>query len=485
MDSIPQKHFIKTRNAALGLSKNVVYKWLITKGYYPENYVLPPTFFVTKTPRRKRYYSYTATRYVPLIFELIDIHFPKTELADKTFGIIEPTIHNDIAYEISENWKEILKILFNPRNKVYSYSFPIPLDLKTIGSTGKCRSGRMIYEFLEMAEKDLVSEAYKYKYLVTTDIKNFYPSVYTHSIAWAAHGKKFIRQKANRNNYSYFGNRLDKLFQNSNDGCTNGIAIGPIVSDLISELILSAIDTEISRKLREYDGYLLVRFKDDYRILCRDEGSAHKAIKILQDAYKEYKLTLNEDKTEIKLLPEGLFRKWVGEYSKIQPEKGNLDFNQFKEFYLNVIDIDKKNPNTGVIDRFLADLRSSDYDLYIPCTMKDIDRSISLLLMLAEKRIKAFPTILAIIETIFAMYTDDGFRNVIEIHLNTLLKKLAINPDNNRYLISWIVYFLKSNKLKIHQRYRFNDPVVKAIYSNRKDPIFMHADYTIFRNIKA
>jgi hypothetical protein len=329
MDSIPKKHFIKTGNAALGLSKNVVYKWLITKGYYPENYVLPPTFFVTKTPRRKRYYSYTATRYVPPIFELIDIHFPKTELADKTFGIIEPTIHNDIAYEISENWKEILKILFNPRNKVYSYSFPIPLDLKTIGSTGKCRSGRMIYEFLEMAEKDLVSEAYKYKYLVTTDIKNFYPSVYTHSIAWAAHGKKFIRQKANRNNYSYFGNRLDKLFQNSNDGCTNGIAIGPIVSDLISELILSAIDTEISRKLREDDGYLLVRFKDDYRILCRDEGSAHKAIKTLQDVYKEHKLTLNEDKTEIKLLPEGLFRKWVGEYSKIQPEKGNLDFNLF------------------------------------------------------------------------------------------------------------------------------------------------------------
>jgi len=82
------------------------------------------------------------------------------------------------------------------------------------------------------------------------------------------------------------------------------------------------------------------------------------------------------------------------------------------------------------------------------------------------------------------MYTDDGFRDVIEIHLNTLLKKLAINPDNNRYLISWIVYFLKSNKLKIYQRYRFSDPVVKAIYSNRKDPIFMHADYTIFRNIK-
>ena len=48
----------------------------------------------------------------------------------------------------------------------------------------------MIYEFLEMAENDLVAEAYNYKYILKTDIKNFYPSIYTHSIAWALHTKE-------------------------------------------------------------------------------------------------------------------------------------------------------------------------------------------------------------------------------------------------------------------------------------------------------
>jgi hypothetical protein len=481
--NLPRKHFRKTRDLAASLNKNELYKWLLTIGYYPENYVLPPVFNVSAIPRKKRFYSYTPKTFRPPIFEQIEINFPKTELADRTFGIIEPTIHNDIAYEIAENWDEIVRVLFNTRNRVYSYSFPISIDATMVGHTSTIRSGRMIYEFLEMAEHDLVSEAYRYKYLVVTDIKNFYPSIYTHSIAWAAHGKGFIRQPSNRNSFAFYGNRLDKLFQNSNDGCTNGIAIGPAVSDLIAELILAAIDIEISKKLKESDGYLCVRFKDDYRILCKDENQAQRAIKVLQEEFKQYKLSLNESKTEIKTLPEGLFRKWVGEYLKIKPVKGDMTFNVFKEFYLNVIEIDKRNPNTGVIDRFLADLRSSKYELYIPCTMKDIDRSISLLLLLAEKRIKAFPSILAIIETIFSMYTDDEFRNVIEMHLNTLLERLVSTSENSRYLITWIIYFLKSNKLAIYQKHSYSDPILNAVNTNRKSSIFNNPEFVIFRSI--
>ena len=208
ISSQARKHFLKTKRLAKSLDHNEIYKWLLTEGYYPENYVLPPVFFVSKIPNRKRYYSYESKKYTVPTQELIEVHFPKSNLADRTFGILEPTIHNDIAYEISENWDQIINILFNPHNRVYSYSFPISLDEKNIGETGKLRSGRMIYEFLEMAECDLVAEAYKYKYLVKTDIKNFYPSIYTHSIPWALHGKPFIRKPENRKNHDFFGNRL-------------------------------------------------------------------------------------------------------------------------------------------------------------------------------------------------------------------------------------------------------------------------------------
>ncbi|MCE2887486.1 MAG: RNA-directed DNA polymerase [Pseudanabaena sp.] len=80
-----------------------------------------------------------------------------------------------------------------------------------------------------MAENDVAAIAFRYKYLIKTDIKNFYPSIYTHSIPWALHDKAVIRQPNKRNDYEFIGNRLDKLFQNANDGCTNGIPIGPVV----------------------------------------------------------------------------------------------------------------------------------------------------------------------------------------------------------------------------------------------------------------
>src|SRR6185295_7317108 len=150
--------------------------------------------------------------------------------------------------------------------------------------------GRMIYEFIEMAEHDCAAIAYRFNCLITTDVKNFYPSVYTHSIPWAIHGKKLIRT-SRRYDFSLFGNRLDKLFQNANDGCTNGIPIGPAVSDVVAEVVLSGVDRLLSKSLDE--NVFVVRFKDDYRILAKTEQHGRSVIKALQAALKEYRLELN------------------------------------------------------------------------------------------------------------------------------------------------------------------------------------------------
>ncbi len=102
-----------------------------------------------------------------------------------------------------------------------------------------------------MAENDLVSEAFRFKHLFTTDVRNCYASIYTHSIPWALHTKQLAHDFKNRNDFTLFGNRLDKLFQNANDGCTNGIPIGPAISDLIAEVVLAGVDLALSRFLSE------------------------------------------------------------------------------------------------------------------------------------------------------------------------------------------------------------------------------------------
>jgi|SRR5271170_8096667 len=103
----------------------------------------------------------------------------------------------------------------------------------------------------------------------------------TDSIAWAIHGKNFTRK--NLYNYKLVGNVLDKLFQNANDGCTNGVPIGPVASDIISEIIAAAVDTIFSEQvLKKKIKCQAVRFKDDYRILTKSEADAKAVIKILQ-----------------------------------------------------------------------------------------------------------------------------------------------------------------------------------------------------------
>jgi hypothetical protein len=339
MSRKPEEHFQRTKELAQELKNSDIYDWLVTKGYFPESYVLPPCFMVTKYPSfGKIYFQHKKNKFQPKISEFQQVHFPKTELTDRTFGIIDPEIHSDIAFTIADNWDEIVNCIFHQDNKVCSYSFPIPVNDKKPGMIGELRSGRMIYEFIEMAENDVASIAFRYKYLLKTDIKNFYPSIYTHSIPWSLHEKSVVRHPSNRQNYDFIGNRLDKLFQNANDGCTNGVPIGPVVSDIISEIVLSGVDRELSKSLK--NDVVVVRFKDDYRILAKSEIEGRSVIKALQAALKEYRLELNDGKTEIHRLPNGLFRHWVSEYHAVNPQpKEHYDFKHFKEVCLSVIKI--------------------------------------------------------------------------------------------------------------------------------------------------
>jgi hypothetical protein len=483
--SKPARHSQKTERLARSLQPRDVYKWLVTVGYFPEAYVLPPCFHVQRHPIYGKRYCPITRKYQPKISQLCELHFPKSHFTDRTFSIIDPEIHNDIALEFAENWNTVLDILFHPDKCIYSYSFPIPVDASHLGALGKLRSGRMIYEYIEMAENDLVEEAYRYKYLIRTDIKNFYPSVYTHSIAWAFHTKSVIRTGSNRSDSSFLGNRLDKLFQNANDGCTNGLPIGPAVSDLISEVILSAIDLEVSQKVRKLEA-LAVRFKDDYLFLCKGRNDCQDIIKCLQKNLKEYNLLPNEDKTDIRELPEGMFREWASKYYQIRPNKGiKLSYKEFKELYLGVLRIDKENPGTGVIDRFIADIMDKQYRPLIPVDAVSLNKSVSLLLLLAERRVKTFPKILGVIEAMMAQSNNQAIRDLVEKHLKLLLRELIKNWEDNRYLISWILYFLKSNGFPVRIRQQFNHPILDSIKSNKNRIFNTRCDFSLYRCISS
>jgi hypothetical protein len=482
----PKAHIQTTRRLASLLDKKDVYNWLVTRAYYPEEYVLPPCFEVTVAHRfGTPIHGKRKTGYAPPICDLLTIQFPKSEWTDRKFSVMDPGIHSAIAYWIASNWKTVLGRMMPPKNKVCSYSFPIPLSSKTPSKVGRLRSGRSIYEFIEMAENDLSSIAYRYKFLFRTDVKNFYPSIYTHSIAWAIHNKSVARRR--RRDFSLVGNRLDKLFQNSNDGCTNGIAIGPAVSDVISELILSRVDLKISSELDDKEA-VVVRFKDDYRILCRSEQSGRKILKALQAALKEYNLELNDAKTEKHVLPDGLFRKWKSLYHAVNPDPSAFyHFGRFKETYLEVIEIDKTCPNTGVIDRFLVDIVKRDGSPNFEIKSHTLPRIVSLLLMLGRLRTKAFPKVLGILEMVLKREDRPDVEAVITKHLGGLLEEICAHEDDNCYLILWIIYFLRSNGLATMPLTgkKFKNVFARSVMTSRNHIFKDKTQFRLFTPVKA
>jgi hypothetical protein len=485
-----KEHFEGTKKLAESLKKPDIYHWLVQYGYFPENYILPPCFEVSKKPIRPKVYNkVTKNKFSPKRTECINVHYPKSELTDRTFGIMDPEIHNDISYHIAQNWKTILKSMFPDKSCVTSYSFPLPIDAHNPGRLSFLRSGRLIYEFIGMVDDDIASMSYRYSHIVKADIKNFYPSIYTHSIAWAIHGKSFIRKPKNIYNSKLIGNRLDKLFQNANDGCTNGVPIGPVVSDIIAELIAAAVDVKLTKQLRNSGIECeVVRFKDDYRMLVKSETDGKTAIKYLQVALKEYNLELSDEKTHISLLPEGLFREWVSKYHAVHPRKRKkYSWKHFRELYLSVIRIDKECPNTGVIDRFLADILGQDGTLKVNVGLFNLQKVISMLLMLGTLRVKAFPKIIGILESILKSYFGSVHQELIVEHMESFLLKLTIEENRNKYLISWISYFLVSNGLDklLKAKPKLSDPITRSILNNRGALFKAASDFKLFTGCRA
>ena len=75
---------------------------------------------------------------------------------------------------------------------------------------------------------------------------------------------------------------------------TGGTPQGAVISPLLANLYLHGLDCEMSER-----GYHIVRYADDFVILCRDETEAQTALREVQTWCQGRRLTLHPDKTQI------------------------------------------------------------------------------------------------------------------------------------------------------------------------------------------
>ncbi|HRK67980.1 antiviral reverse transcriptase Drt4 [Accumulibacter sp.] len=165
------------------------------------------------------------------------------------------------------------------------------------------------------------------KFVVEADIAACFPSIYTHCIPWALHSKSEAKSTSSITKLS--GNLLDKCTQNTRDRQTNGLLIGPHASNIISEIILTRIDTALQGK-----GYQkVVRHVDDYRFFAETLDEAELFVKELGLNLRAYEMSLNEKKTRILELPRPSEENWILLLNRfLFPNDKELHFSVIRSF---------------------------------------------------------------------------------------------------------------------------------------------------------
>lgn len=194
-------------------------------------------------------------------------------------GLPHPYGYCRAVETIVQNWKEIQAAIKSDSSQI---------------TAKKHADGRIF--IMDYDDQFTRSKAYLIKqscssFVAKADISNFYPSIYTHSIGWAAVGMETAKSNTHG---SIWYNKLDSRIRDCKRQETNGVIIGPGTSSIVSEIILSKID-----RILENRGYKFLRFIDDYTCFSDSRQNSENFLRDLERELSKFSLYLNFRKTSI------------------------------------------------------------------------------------------------------------------------------------------------------------------------------------------
>ena len=224
-------------------------KEILARGYFPRE--LPPPF------NTYAFATFAATNPAQGCFQ--GKHHQSTPMTHtvarpdgrrRLLTVPNPASFLRIASEVAANWAAL-----NTHCSQSPYSSTTPAELAGIDRAIGFKFHRADHDALR-AERRTTA-----RFALIADIVSFYPSIYTHSIPWALHGKAFA--KANRGEL-HLGNRLDKHVRNGQDGQTVGLPVGPDTS-----LVLGACR---ANRTRPTPALWLLQNQSDSIAICVHQG---------------------------------------------------------------------------------------------------------------------------------------------------------------------------------------------------------------------
>jgi hypothetical protein len=293
---------------------------LLEAGYLPRE--LPPVFVsgsFAKSVHRLESLWPSATlaqwKSVPEVYSI-----PKTGHSRRDLAIVNPINQFKVSKVVSDNWVEIRKHIRSSGLTEFTPVIDMTGDRAVLPSN-----------FSEINRRRARLRA-RFTKVLRTDITRFYPSIYTHSIAWALHGKSAVKANIHKKALlqAMLGDQLDRAVRQGQDDQTVGIPIGPETSRILAEIIAVGIDNLLypNKKTARESG---LRYVDDYTVGLPEGSSDDAAVASIVKAFSHFGLEFQPEKTRVDVSGFDERPAWARElrefsFDRSQPENSVRDY---------------------------------------------------------------------------------------------------------------------------------------------------------------
>ena len=426
----------------------------MSKGYFPRE--LPPAFMTVdfgqnahdilsdwekagvfsikqsgNVPCNKRRKKSNSYNYRISHAEIEIISKPKRGYERRNIHITHPIPQALLAFELATNWKAVQKWLLR---QAFS------LDEIRISNNYE-RSIKGINFALHRAKTGYLEATSDW--LLKTDISRFYPTIYTHSIAWAAYGNKTVKD----NLQIYVGSladRLDLLVRSCNRNQTIGIPIGPETSRIIAEVISSRLDADFQSKIPDIPKDHVDRLQDDWSVGLKTLEKAEKVLSAITMIYRDYGLEINGSKTSIEHIIASSGTSWISEISAFLSHRdGPIRGARLREFLSLSLRLQSEYPNDSVINYALSVIESQSI------VSKDVETLESFLLKAAVISPLSMDRICRIV-----LNTHHKTKRVSAKRIGERFTSLAERnlEKGNLFEVIWQIYTLRGLKVPLHSK---------------------------------
>lgn len=392
--------------------------------------------------------------------------------AYRTISLVNPYLYYLLVREITraKNW-EIIKDRMKDLQVDWIEPLAMPGDpiesLKEKGS--RSVKGEQILDWWESFEQRSLELSLGYRYMLCTDIADCYPSIYTHSISWALHGrgtaKKAVQRDSTAKSATELGSKLDTYITSMQSGETLGIPQGSKLFDFIAELVLAYADKKLEEKLGGIRGIHVLRYRDDYRIFSNSLDNLKIVSVVLGQVLNELHLNLNASKTYISEEP---LRDAIKKDKLARIERG-LDKRRYartsiQKQLLLVREFSEEYPNSGSVAILLNNVKERIKG------KKDFSReNIPVLVAIVVDILMQNQKQCAILIIILSQLTAQLDSNKRSSVLKQVIQRLKDLPQVG-YIEIWMTYLLLRQGQKVAE-YGFSEPLC-GFLENKGQPLW-------------